>query len=194
MSKSRKSANTEPSRDLTPKAQRFVAEYLKDLNATQAYLRSHDGVTYETARVEASRLMAKPDVQDAIAKAKAERSRRTHVTQDKVVRELARLAFSDMRDFAEWEMIDTQFGPKMATTLHASSSLPGQHARAIAEVTHTQFGPKVKLHDKVRALELLGKHLGMFIDVSAELTDEQLEKLVEERLKMLEAASNADEE
>lgn len=77
----------------TDKLERFVAEYLVDLNATQAYLRSHPGVTNNTARTEGSRLLAKPDIQEKISAAKLARAKRTQVTQDRIVRELARVGF-----------------------------------------------------------------------------------------------------
>jgi phage terminase small subunit len=78
---------------LTPKQQRFVAEYLVDLNATQAAVRA--GYSPRTARSIASENLSKPDIAAAIATAKAQVSRRTEVTIEAVVAELAKLGFAD---------------------------------------------------------------------------------------------------
>ena len=68
---------------LTAKQQRFVEEYLIDLNATQAAIRA--GYSPKTANEQGARLLANASVQEAIAKAMAERSRRTGISQDRVI-------------------------------------------------------------------------------------------------------------
>lgn len=145
---------------LTPKQQRFVEEYLVDLCATQAAIRA--GYSSKTAGKIAYQLLAKPHIQAAIAAAKAARSERTEITQDMVLRELARIAFGDLRDVMTW-------GPD-GVTFKASNELTDDQAAMVAEIseTTTQNGGSLKLkaHDKVRAMELLGKHLGTFIDRS----------------------------
>lgn len=80
---------------LTDKQRRFVDEYLIDLNATQAAVRA--GYSENTARSIGSENFGKPAVAEAIAEAQRERAERTGVTADQVVRELARVAFSDLR-------------------------------------------------------------------------------------------------
>ena len=80
---------------LTPKQSTFVAEYLVDLNATQAAIRA--GYSEKTANEQGSRLLANVKITDAIADAMANRAERTEITQDRVLRELARLGFSDLR-------------------------------------------------------------------------------------------------
>ena len=76
---------------MTAKQERFVEEYLIDLNATQAAIRA--GYSPKTANEQGARLLAKVSVQTAISKAQAERSRRTGINQDRVIRELAKVAF-----------------------------------------------------------------------------------------------------
>lgn len=76
---------------LTDKQQRFVDEYLIDLNATQAAIRA--GYSAKTADQQGSRMLANVKVQQAIAERMAERSKRTGVNQDRVVLELAKVAF-----------------------------------------------------------------------------------------------------
>ncbi len=147
---------------LTPKQQRFVNEYLIDLNATQAYLRAGYNVSENVAAVNAQRLLRNANIQAELTNAMQERSERTQITQDMVLRELAKIGFSDLKAVVEW----TEDG---RIILRASDEVDGA---ILAEVSETEidFGDytkrtkKVKLHDKMRALELIGKHLGMFKD------------------------------
>jgi phage terminase small subunit len=81
--------------ELTARQQRFVEEYLIDLNATQAAIRA--GYSEKTAQVQSSRLLSNVMVAAAIAEAQSARSERTEITQDMVVRELAKIGFSDLR-------------------------------------------------------------------------------------------------
>ena len=85
---------------LNDRQSRFVAEYLVDLNATQAAIRA--GYSAATANQIGARLLVNVKVAAAIAEAQAARSRRTEVTQDRVVLELARVAFGDPRRVMSW--------------------------------------------------------------------------------------------
>lgn len=147
-----------PETDLTPQQARFVEEYLIDLNATAAAKRA--SYSAHTARQIASRLLATPHVQDAIQAAMQKRSRRTEVTQDRVIKELARLAFSRMTDFATWTSDEVIF--------NASNEVDHEDAACISEIVDTESEKssslRIKLHDKTKALELLGKHLKLFAD------------------------------
>lgn len=140
---------------MTQKQKRFIEEYLIDLNATQAAIRA--GYSLDTAKSIGSENLTKPDIQARIAKAMAERSRRTGVNADRVVMELAKIAFVNAKD-----VID----PDTATV--RPDALPEDTA-AIQSVKVKTFGEdglerEVKMADKLRALELLGRHLGMFKD------------------------------
>lgn len=140
---------------MTQKQKRFIEEYLIDLNATQAAIRA--GYSLDTAKSIGSENLTKPDIQARIAKAMAERSRRTGVNADRVVMELAKIAFVNAKD-----VID----PDTATV--RPDALPEDTA-AIQSVKVKAFGEdglerEVKMADKLRALELLGRHLGMFKD------------------------------
>lgn len=140
---------------VTRKQKRFIEEYLIDLNATQAAIRA--GYSPDTAKSIGSENLTKPDIQAHIARAMAERSRRTGVNADRVVMELAKIAFVNAN-----EVID----PKTATI--REDALPEDTA-AIQSVKVKTFGEdglerEIKMADKLRALELLGKHLGMFKD------------------------------
>lgn len=140
---------------MTQKQKRFIEEYLIDLNATQAAIRA--GYSPDTAKSIGSENLTKPDIQARIAKAMAERSRRTGVNADRVVMELAKIAFVNAKD-----VID----PDTATV--RPDALPEDTA-AIQSVKVKTFGEdglerEIKMADKLKALELLGKHLGMFKD------------------------------
>lgn len=145
-------------RKLTDKQAAFVAEYLVDLNATQAAIRA--GYSERTAYRIGAELLQKTSVAEAIAAGQAKRAQRVEITADRVVAELAKIAFADPRDLMEW-------GPD-GVKLKASADLTEEQAASVAEVseTTTKDGGSLKLkkHDKVKALELLGRHMGMFKD------------------------------
>ena len=84
---------------LTDKQQRFVDEYLIDLNATQAAIRA--GYSAKTADQQGSRMLANVKVKQAVAEKQAQRSKRTGVNQDRVVLELAKVAFAKMTDIVD---------------------------------------------------------------------------------------------
>ena len=81
---------------MTDKQRRFVEEYLIDLNATQAAIRA--GYSPDTAKEIGCENLTKPNISKAIAKAMAERSRRTGISQDRVIEELAKIAFMNAAD------------------------------------------------------------------------------------------------
>ena len=143
---------------LTAKQKRFVEEYLIDLNATQAAIRA--GYSPKTANEQGNRLLTNVSVRTRVDQAMAERSKRTGISQDRVIMELARLAFvnplnvinaddgSVRRDASEDDLACIQ-SVKVKT-------MDGEKGSSEER--------EVKLNDKIKALELLGKHLGMFKD------------------------------
>ncbi len=140
---------------MTKKQKRFAEEYLIDLNATQAAIRA--GYSPGTAKSIGSENLTKPDIQAYIAKAMAERSKRTGVNADRVVTELAKIAFVNASD-----VID-------ADTATLKPDAAPEDTAAIQSVKVKTFGEdglerEIKMADKLKALELLGKHLGMFKD------------------------------
>lgn len=153
---------------LTPKQARFVDEYLVDLNATQAAIRS--GYSEKTAHTIGHENLSKPEIAQAIAAAQLERAKRTEITQDRVLQELARIGFADIRDLFEWDEESASFIP--------SRDLTEDQAAAVSEIqaettttrerngttTDTTVKLKLKTYDKLGALDKIGKHLGMFVD------------------------------
>lgn len=137
---------------LTPKQAAFVAEYLIDLNATQAAIRA--GYSAKTAAVIGVENLRKPNIDAAIQEALQKRAERTEISQDNVLLEIAKLAFLDPRRF---------YAPD--GSLVAIPDLPDDVAAAVAGMEVSPEGiRKVKIADKLKALELAARHLGMFRD------------------------------
>lgn len=149
--------------ELNQKQAVFCQEYLIDLNAKQAAIRA--GYSQKTAEVQASRLLSLAKVQAEVQRLLSERQERTQVTADRVVQELARIAFADVRQVAQWNYSRVGLVP--------SDQVPDDAAAAIGEIGMTQHGPRIKMLNKQPALELLGKHLGMFKEREAD-SDEPL--------------------
>lgn len=143
---------------LTEKQQRFVDEYLIDLNATQAAIRA--GYSVKTANEQGSQNLAKLSIQQAIAEQMAERSKRTGINQDRVVLELAKIAFVKMTD-----VVDPDTGEILPNA--SDDDLACIESMKFKQ-SDNQYGGsierEVKLSPKMKALELLGKHLGMWND------------------------------
>lgn len=140
---------------MTKKQKRFIEEYLVDLNATQAAIRA--GYSPDTAYSIGNENMKKPEIKALIDKAMAERSKRTGVSADRVVTELAKIAFVNASDVIDIE----------TATLKPDAA--PEDTAAIQSVKVKTFGEdglerEIKMADKLKALELLGKHLGMFKD------------------------------
>jgi len=143
---------------LAPKQYLFVQEYLIDLNASQAAIRA--GYSVKNAEFQAHCLLKNPKVKHAIKLAMYEREQRTKVTQDRVIQELAKIAFINPTDVVNSHDASLCDGAVREDTAAISS------IRVKRIPTKEGFGVEreIKLHDKIRALELLGKHLGLFND------------------------------
>ncbi len=143
-------------RPMTPRQRRFVQEYLIDLNATQAAKRA--GYSARSARTTGQKILHHPAVAAAIETAQAKRAERTRVSADKVVKELAKVAFGDPRRLLSW-------GPD-GVILRESSELSEADAALVSEISETRTAAggsrRVKLRCKLTALTALGKHLGLF--------------------------------
>lgn len=135
---------------LTPKQQRFVDEYLIDLNATQAAIRA--GYSVKTAQVISAENLLKPIIQSAIQEALQKQQARTEITADWVLKETHRLASFDPR-----KLFDEN------GALRPIHTLDDETAACIGGVEIDRFGSvKVKVWDKNSALEKLHKHFGLF--------------------------------
>ena len=127
---------------MTKKQKRFVEEYLIDLNATQAAIRA--GYSPATAKEIGCENLTKPNISEAIAKAMAERSRRTGVNQDRVLQELAKIAFAKITDAVDL---------KTATVREDASEDDLACIQSI-KIKPNEFGTEreIKMYDKRSAL------------------------------------------
>lgn len=141
---------------MTEKQKIFADEYLIDLNATRAYRVAYPSVKKEAAAVNGSKLLRNTKVAAYIQERMQERQKRTEITQDRVLQELAAIAFAKATDYAEIK--------NECVRIKDTAELDEQQVRALAGIEEGKFGIKVKLNDKEKALELLGRHLGMFKD------------------------------
>lgn len=165
---------------LSPKQNQFAAEYTVDFNATAAAIRA--GYSEKTAAQVGHNLLQKPEIMGAVAEILSDRQKRTLITGDKVLKEIARIAFADVSDYAQVVAMPTKKkgGPAIAAVaLTPTSQLTPDQKAAIAVIEETQAGIKVRTHDKVKALELLCKHLGLLtekVSISG-ITPEQVKEV-----------------
>lgn len=149
--------------DLTPKQARFVEEYLIDLNATQAAIRA--GYSAATAEQQGYRLLRNVQIEALISEHMKKRSDRTEITQDMVLRELAKIGFSDIRrlftpggNLIAVPDMDEDAAACLSSIEITTRKVRGGNDDEVEEVS------KVRLWDKRAALVDIGKHLGMFKD------------------------------
>jgi phage terminase small subunit len=152
---------------INPKQERFVQEYLIDGNATQAAIRA--GYSKKTAKNMGHKLVNKKLLSKAILEAQQKRGLKTNITQERVLFELAIIAFSNMPDYLS---VDEDTG---AVRCKGFNSMPKDASRAIESVKENRSVSEdskgdrsvifekfeFKLHSKIKALELLMQHLGM---------------------------------
>lgn len=164
---------------MTKKQKRFVEEYLIDLNITQAAIRA--GYSPKTAYSIGSENLKKPEIRAYIEKAMAERSKRTGINQDRIIMELAKIGLLNPKDLVDFDE---------ATVKEEAAE---EDLAAIASVRVKRFPTKdgegiereIKMHDKIKALELLGRHFGMFKDkVEVSGLEEEKKKLDDILLQM----------
>ena len=165
---------------LNDRQQLFVNEYLVDSNATQAAIRA--GYSEKTAKQIGNRLLTKVDVAAAIDARRAKLTKKLEITQERVLQELAAIGFAAASDY-----VTVQTEPEERLGIHPitgevtmlpagwcqyvkvidTADLPPIKRAALASIEQGPHGVKIKLHDKVRALEMLSKHLGLFDGAAA---------------------------
>ncbi len=180
---------------LTDMQQAFIANYLITLSAKKAAIAA--GYKPDNADVLGYQLLQHPSVSKQLRQAMARRAKRLEVTAENVLREIARIAFSDIRAVMEFRGESVTF--KDSDTLHSDAAAAIQ---SISSDTKTSGGGqdkepmttvslKIKMHDKMRALDLAGRHLGMWAkgddDEFSRMTLAELVRLVRDKVPELEA-------
>lgn len=150
---------------LTEKQDKFCREYVSNGgNATEAYRQAYNTnrMQSETVNRNAKTLKDNTKIATRIEQLKAPALKKFNVTRERIIGELARIGFSDMRDLVKWD--ETQI------TIKDSQSITDDVAACIAEISETLTPKgatkKIKLHNKVTALVKLGEDLGMFKGVN----------------------------
>ena len=181
------SKDHEPTKTLPPKRAAFAREYLRDLNGARAARAA--GYAAKSASVEASRLLGNADVQAEITRQRAILAEQADVTPEKIVAELAAIAFADLGDYVR--IVN-------GVPILDMSELPPGASRALAGVDNTLNGVKFKLHDKHAALVSLAKIYGMMQGDGASVTvniggadSAELEALTVDELRQLVEARRA---
>jgi len=141
-------------KQLSPRQRLFVLEYLKDLNATQAAIRA--GYSKRTAEQLGYRLLRNVQIKTAIARAQKKRAQRLEISADRVLQEVASLAYAKLEDCLEQD-------PKTRVLcLKPFEQMPEEARRALESVELIDGKLKVKMHSKPTALDHLMKHLGLY--------------------------------
>ena len=180
---------------MTDAQKRFCDEYLVDLNATRAYKVAYSRCKKdETANVNGSKLLRNTKVQEYILEKQKEIEKRTEVTQDMVIQELAKIAFFNIKDIynkdgslKQIKDIDNNTAKAIASvkTLQKAGSMKininmqGQDEEIPLEHIEEQT-IEFKTNDKVKALELLGRHLGIFNDINVNMKNAIQVELVDD--------------
>lgn len=137
---------------LSDKQKAFCREYMEDYNATAAAIRV--GYSPKTAQSQASQLMKRECVVAEIERLKAEESKRTGVTKERIMRELAKIAFVD-----PMEVLDENGGIRKGASKHDRAGVNRIKVRSFPDGSKEK---EVSISDKTKALELLGKMCGAF--------------------------------
>jgi len=151
----------------------FCNEYLIDLNGTRAYKAAYKNITKdETAKSAASRLLTNVNVRAYLDKRMADREKRTEITQDRVLKELAKIGFADIKDYLEYRtekgIIEYDNDDKPVIDYRQIVDVIDSKEVDTSNIQEISIGKdgtfKFKLYDKQKALVDIGKHLGMFVD------------------------------
>jgi phage terminase small subunit len=151
---------------ISPKRQRFVDEFLKDLNATAAYKRAGYMAKGHAAETNASRLLKDPDVAAAIAAKQEARAVKTGIDQARVLAELELLAFSNLEHY----VVDDHGQIQLAADAPAGAMRALQSIKRKIMTRSTDDGTTVtreielRLWDKPGPLKLAGQHVGLFVE------------------------------
>lgn len=183
---------------LTPKQEKFCQEYVVDLNSARAAVRA--GYSPKNADVTGPRLLVNVGIKARLKELQQEVQKRTEITQDAVIKELALLAFGRITDLTRTngdghlvlDFRDATPDQKAIVTGVKTKSRREKDGEEWLDVVETE----VKVADKVKSLELLGKHLGLFVDKlemsgpgGGPISTVDLAKLTEDDLAVLQRAA-----
>lgn len=174
--------------DLTEKQRLFCLYYVKYWNATKAYQKAY-GCDYWTAAVNGSRLLKKAKIKAEINRLKKLLASDVYLEAQAVLQKYVDIAFSDITDFVTFGQKEVQvmgpFGPVTKIVnfvdLKESNEIDGT---IITEIFQGRDGVKIKLADKMKALEKLEKYFDLFPDKFKRQIEEERLKLAREELAL----------
>ena len=183
---------------LTPRQAAFVAEYLIDLNGTQAAIRA--GYAHDSASVEAVRLLANDKIAASVARGQAQRTSRVNISQDTVLHEMSMLALSRIdhyvvSDDGQVELAEGAPEDAMAA-VQSIKRKTRVHYDNQGNVTGKTYDVELRLWDKPTPLKLTGRHVGLYPDRvehvgkgggPIELTDVSTEELLARHKALVDA-------
>lgn len=147
-----------PDKPLNHRQLLFCSEFIKDGNATAAAMRA--GYSPKTSFSIAAELFQDPRIMTEIRRLQAELQADCRIDAERIMRELAKIAFCDLNKIVEWR------GNRV--TIRDSDTIDPDSKAAISMISESRQGGNssltVKMHDKLKALELMGRHVGMFND------------------------------
>jgi phage terminase small subunit len=136
---------------LTDRQILFVTYYLKDMNATKAYKKAYN-CDYETAKTNGNRLLTKAHIKEEVVRLRDEMFVDSLLTPKAIIQKYMDIAFADITDFATWNNSGTHMRVKPHNEIDGS---------LVAEVSNNELGMKIKLPDRMKALEKLEKYMGL---------------------------------
>lgn len=160
---------------LNDQQQLFCREYIVDFNGTQAAIRA--GYSPKTAAATASRLLNNVNTQAFLNTLRSEREKRTNITADRVVEQLAKIAFMDVKSIIDWGQEERVVDHKITRDKEGNETkepikeffdfvrlLPKDQVDGtlIQNVKMTKYGMAIEMPDRMRAFEMLAKHLGVY--------------------------------
>lgn len=163
--------------ELTDREQVFCLEYIRCFNATKAHQRAYKS-SYNVANAEGYKLLVKPCIKAEIGKLKRHKLNRNLLSENDIFQKFIDIAFADLTDYIEFgkREVETESGTKVVSyvDLKESTEVDGS---VISEVTQGRDGVKIKLHDKMKALQWLADRLDLITAV-----DQERLRIAQERL------------
>jgi phage terminase small subunit len=163
-------------KELTEKQEAFCREYVKDFNSAQACIRS--GYSKDTARVIGCNLLTKVNIQNRIAELLKDISIKNQIHESQIISELKKIAFSDISNYVNEDGLIKSFEDNDTTVISELNTIEMENEKK----GYTKTSKKIKLYDKIKSLELLGRYKGIWIDrmkFDGEIKNKLLDKLDE---------------
>jgi len=147
---------------LTDKQKRFCEEYIIDLNGAQSAIRA--GYAEGSARVEGSRLLSNDNIQEYISKLQQSKSEELNITQNKVLQELCKIAFGDVKNYFDdmGRLIDINELENQISASIKSVTVQQEKSQAQGEVFIESTIKKIESYDKLKAIDTINKMLGFY--------------------------------